>query len=1061
MKTFGHLMLLVAGFPVLVGAAEIRVVSQRATGLPPSGTGSGVSGAGEWSPDGQWVVFQSSAPEFVGLNNRGRDLNVFVRRLGVAGTTLVSVAADGARPGNGRSSCGQFAGGSSLVVFASCASDLVAGDANGVEDIFVRDLGTGVTRMVSLAPDGGPGSGASSGPTVTAGRWVLFDSLATNLVAGVTNGTSQVYLHDLSTGQTELAARGEGGVVAGAGSWEGRISQDGRWIAFLSRSTGLVTPQVEGALDLYVRDRVGGSVRRLGLDPLSTNLVSGVLRVRSFDLSEDGRFLAVVAGGGTFRTASGTVSAPVALWYDLVANDVRFVTVPGEAIPADAIRLASGGTRVFADVVPSGEVTSRVMAWDVAGGLVSLEQLAMTLPPQQVRCTNSELVDVIPDGSRLVMASRQLMGAAIGSAEPEEPLLYEWVVGTGAVRVLSAGPGGVAMGIGGMLSGKFAPGGVEVLFEASVALAEADRNRSNDLYLSTSGAGGAALVSVASPGVNPVTADGRSHLAPRSISADGRWVVFTSSGTDLAEPGVSGFPRMEVFLRDMVAGTNHWITRPRVLSGPAVGHHGPPVLAADGARVLLHSTQADLVDGDTNGVSDVFAHERGTGSWRLVSRGHGSNGGANGSSTLIAVDRMGRRVLFESQATDLVPGGTSGRNVFLADLETGMTTWVSTNAPTPLGLLGLEGVSRGGAISADGRWVAFFRSTSGASTGELVVRQESGEIFPVMPGLRTVSAVALSPDGGWVAFVEGSMVAPVSLRVCRLPGLEVVRQVPLGRVPLRSLEFTADSRRLLVATAVGLVAADTNGVLDVYLVGVEDGDVDWVSAGIGGVAAGDLSDEPSMSEDGRVVAFRTRSPEVALGSPARGSQVVVRDHAAGVTWRLSEPASMERLEPSQGVVVSGDGKWAVFASYASGLVPGDFNGEQDIFQVSLASPTMTDGDGDGLPDDWERWNLGTLALGFGDDPDGDALSNGREFQARTHPADAASGLELISPVLDGAEVVVRWQAVPGMRYELERAAGPEGPWQRFVTVAGASGGTRRQSDAVGEGSLFYRVRMVD
>jgi Tol biopolymer transport system component len=1060
MKTFSFSFLLALGVHAGLAADTIRPVSTRAPGAPAPTTGNHLSGAGFWSPDGQSVVFQSRARDLVQAPTTRGELDVFIRRLGSSSNQLVSVAMDGSGGGNGASSFAQFADSPDRIVFASHASNLVAGDTNGVTDVFLRDMATGVTRLLSKAPDGSPGNGASFAPMVTAGRWVLFESVATNLSPEATNGYPQVYLHDLSTGQTELAALGQDNAVGNLGTWEGRISDDGRWISFLSPSTSLVAHHQVRGPDVYVRDRSNGAVRQLGLGPFASHSVSGVPRVRSYDISPDGRHLALVLGGASYRVGDTTHFTPFALWYDLASDTVRAVTPPGLVAATDSIRLADGGRRVFLDARPAGESTSRVMGWDEANGLQSLEQLMLTLPPVAVSCTNSELVDVTLDGSKLVIASPEGLGGVPVEGLSGEPLLYEWSVITGRTRVLTTGKGGAPMPLMGLPGAMLSPDGAHVVFDSQAPLVEGDINRSLDVFVGPEGEGPAALVSLRESGVAASMATGHSTLGERSLCDDGRWVLFTSMARDLVNPPVDGPPLVHLFLRDMEQGVNRWLTPPAPGQVPTNGLIERPTLSQDGRRVFFSSTRNDLVAGDTNGVSDVFLYEVESGLLRALSVRHGGGATAGGATILAGVDGLGRRVLLESQAGDLIAGGTSGRNLFLHDVETSTTTLISTNSTTPQGSIFLQGAASLGTLSENGEWTAFLHSTASSPVaGELVVRHEDGRVFRVDPGSRTVRMMALAPDGSHVAYIQPAL-GPSALRILRLPGLELDREITLTASALRSFAFTPDSRRLLLTTTEPLVAEDTNPVADVYMVSVADGVVDWVSSGIARGAAEGASDQPSISRDGRIVAFRTRAPNVALGDPVVGSQVVIRDYSAGLTWRISTPTFPDRREASAGVVVSGDGRSAVFQSLGAGLVAGDSNQARDVFHAGLVPPVSIDSDGDGLPDDWELWNLGTLDQNGPQDSDGDGVSNTREYRAGTHPGDAASRLEMLVPVVKNNQAHLRWYAVPGVAYLLERASDPAGPWTIIRRVDPSSGGLADAVDSSSAGAI-YRVRATD
>ncbi len=128
---------------------------------------------------------------------------MFVRDL-VAGTTRrVSVSSAGAQA-NGESVVGSISGDGRLVAFRSVASNLVAGDTNRSSDVFVRDLAAGTTRRVSVSSAGVQANGDSTAPSISAdGRFVVFMSRASNLVVGDTNGFEDVFVRDLVTGTTE------------------------------------------------------------------------------------------------------------------------------------------------------------------------------------------------------------------------------------------------------------------------------------------------------------------------------------------------------------------------------------------------------------------------------------------------------------------------------------------------------------------------------------------------------------------------------------------------------------------------------------------------------------------------------------------------------------------------------------------------------------------------------------------------------------------------------------------------------------------------------------------
>ena len=155
------------------------------------------------SADGRFVLFSSSASDLVPDDNNQLGVDVFLRDRASNTTVLVSANFSGAGGGNGNSLAGQVSTNGRYAVFQSDASDLLPGDTNGVSDIFVRDLQTGSNILVSVAADGSWGNGVSTDPVMTPdGRYVAFVSAATNLVAGDTNGIADVFVRDLVNGTT-------------------------------------------------------------------------------------------------------------------------------------------------------------------------------------------------------------------------------------------------------------------------------------------------------------------------------------------------------------------------------------------------------------------------------------------------------------------------------------------------------------------------------------------------------------------------------------------------------------------------------------------------------------------------------------------------------------------------------------------------------------------------------------------------------------------------------------------------------------------------------------------
>src|SRR5205823_3306605 len=152
------------------------------------------------------------------------------------------------------------------VAFESAASNLVPGGAAGHRNIFIRDRATGTTELVSVAAGGTGADGNSFNPAISPdGRYVAFDSEATNLVASDTNGFPDVFVRDRLTGTTERVSVASGGAQGNSSSGRPAISADGRYVAFESAASNLVAGGTFGNFDIFVRDRLTGTTERVSV----------------------------------------------------------------------------------------------------------------------------------------------------------------------------------------------------------------------------------------------------------------------------------------------------------------------------------------------------------------------------------------------------------------------------------------------------------------------------------------------------------------------------------------------------------------------------------------------------------------------------------------------------------------------------------------------------------------------------------------------------------------------------------------------------------------------------
>lgn len=403
---------------------------------------------------------------------------------------------------------------------------------------------------------------------------------------------------------------------------------------------------------------------------------------------------------------------------------------------------------------------------------------------------------------------------------------------TGQTTLVSKATGS-DVSIGGLFPAVSADGRLIVFSSLASALPGGHPSVHLDLYLHDRMTGQTERVSVSSAGT-PANAD----TVFASVSADGRYVAFSSAATNLA-PGDTDDGN-DVYVRDRQLGTTTLVS---VSSAGVKGDSGGwlPTLSADGRFVSFNSESTNLVPNDTNGQIDLFVRDLFSNQTTRVSVGTGGTQANADSNSLLALSADGRFALFDSDASNLVAGDTNGlKDVFVHDRQTGQTTRVSVSSTGAQA----NGDSAASSLSADGRYVLFESSATNLVLGDtnglpdaFVHDRQTGQTVRVNVASDGTQANAVSVGDG-----DGCCAFPI---------------------------ISADGRSVTVATlASNLVPGDTNGLDDVFVVGpVSVGPTTIDVPGTGGSGTVNVA----FAYAGTPWTATTTTPWITIQAPGGGS----------------------------------------------------------------------------------------------------------------------------------------------------------------------------------------------
>ncbi len=676
--------------------------------------------------------------------------------------------------GNDESIASSISDDGHFIVFSSKATNLVSGDSNGRSDIFLRDNWTGKTTRLSESTIGVEANHWSNNPSISAdGRYIAFDSQASNLVSDDIGWAKDIFVRDQQTSDLIRISVNFHGEQGDSSSWEPSISADGRYVVFTSSANNL-SPWDQSADDIFLHDRVTGLIEQISTSSLGA---PGNHHSSQPSISADGRFVAFSSW------ADNLVPADTNLSYDIFVKD-----------------RATG-------------ITQRV----------------------SVDSFGNE-----------------------GDLNCQDP-------------IISA-------------NGRF------VAFRSSSTnLVPGDTNGTYDIFVHDRKTAITELVSKDSNGVL-----GNSNSYAPDLSADGRFVVFHSISTNLVIGDTNW--KDDIFVHDrLTATTERWSTDALGAEGNHFSRN--PSISADGSRITFESYSDNLVPGDVNPSWDIFLK-------------HLPN-----SSTHDTIQLAGQFLLQVGSSASLSWFGAppnsnywlaysrnaNGSNLYGHDFDLGF----------PLNVLATGVNSPTGTGNFSSAQVPF--NAAGLSIFiELAALDGSGNYFDSTLKTLTFTDTSVGPNTKKLSVDSNEIAASHN-----------------SRHP----DITGDGRFVAFSSiADNLVAGDDNGFYDIYLRDRLTGITERVSLGMNGEEPNAWCDWPSVSSDGRFIAFSSSATNLVSTDPFNYSDVFVHDRQTGITEVVSVDSFGTQYQgDSYRPSISADGNVVAFISWSNELVPGDNNWRADAF----------------------------------------------------------------------------------------------------------------------------------